>query len=96
MVMRAAQKAIETSAVEHGDARASRTWAAKPVREAVASPALALQIAIETAYRSAQARTAAEPEVPKWPGWARLAILLGAAGLSWTLFIAAAALLLRR
>jgi hypothetical protein len=94
--MGAAQKAIETSAVESGEARTHRTRLAKPMREAVASPALALQAAIATAYSSVEARTAPEPEVGKYPGWARLAILLGGAGLSWTLIIAAAALLLRR
>jgi hypothetical protein len=84
--------AIDTSFVEHGDDRDGRPNGADSTREAVASPALALQAAAE----SAEARTAPEPEVRKWPGWARLAILLGAAALSWALVIAAAALLLRR
>ena len=91
--MSAAQKAIETSPLEDAGVLARPADAAAP--QPVTSPALTLQATIATAYGSGEAETWPEPEVQKWPGWARLAFLLVAAAGSWLLVAGLVALFLR-
>ena len=84
--MGAAQNAIETS-VGGDDHQIHRSWVEDSPSEAVASPALALQAAVASAYTAAAVSPAHEPEIRKWPGWVRGIVLLGAAGGAWALVV---------
>jgi hypothetical protein len=92
--MSAAQKALDAAAVERSIDPVGPTWSVNPEPEAVESPALALQAAIVAAYGAAAVEATPEPEVRKWPGWARVAFLLVAAAGSWCAVIGLVALTL--
>jgi hypothetical protein len=91
--MGAAQNAIESS-VGGDDHQIHRSWVEDSPSEAVASPALALQAAVASAYTLATLAPA--PEVRKWPGWVRGIVLLGAAAGAWALMIGLAVLVFPR
>jgi hypothetical protein len=87
--MGAAQNAIEIS-VGGDENQIKRSWVEESPTEAVASPALALQAAVVSAYTVTTDTPA--PEVRKWPGWVRVSVLLGAAAGAWALVIGAGVL----
>jgi hypothetical protein len=93
--MGAAQNAIETS-VGGDDHHIHRSWVEDSPSDAVASPALALQAAVASAYTVATLAPAPETEIRKWPGWVRGIVLLGAAAGAWALMIGLAVLVFPR
>jgi hypothetical protein len=93
--MSPAQSAIETSPADDAEALIRMGLAPASARKARGSPALALQAAIATSYNSVVAGSSPEPEVRKWPGWARVSFILLAGASSWLVVIVAAALIFR-
>ncbi len=88
------QQAIGAISIVEEDIHVERSRIADPPHEAVASPVLAMQAAIAAAY-AADVGSIPEPGGRKWPGWFRIAFLLGAAAGAWGLVIGAVVLLLR-
>ena len=93
--MAAARQAIKAAPAEHTSNAAQPVVEASTGCEPVPSPALALQASLAETYAYAWAQEAPEPEVAKWPRWARGAFLLTAAASSWGLVVAGGALLRR-
>ena len=81
--MGGAQRAVGATSIAEEDIRVERSRIADLPHKAVAA-----------ADAGADAGPIAEPEVRKWPGWLRVAFLLGAAAGAWGLVIGAVVLLL--